>query len=204
MNLVTDQKFGDIELYLEFMLAKGSNSGVYLHGLYEVQIFDSYGSTEPMTSSDGGGIYHRWIDNHGVGGSAPSRNASRRPGEWQSYHIWFRAPRFDGVRQEDGKREVHPRGLQRALRAEQCGGRTVPRARPWTSPKRPRIPSCCRAITVRSLSGTSTCARCARLSRGSAAWISQGALRRYWGYDSFRPLQERIVRACSSGTMSRW
>jgi hypothetical protein len=96
VNLVTDGKFGDIELYLEFMLAKGSNSGVYLHGLYEVQIFDSYGSTEPVTSSDGGGIYHRWIDNKGVGGSAPSRNASRRPGEWQSYHIWFRAPRFDG------------------------------------------------------------------------------------------------------------
>jgi hypothetical protein len=41
-NLVTDEKFGDLELYLEFMLAKGSNSGVYLHGLYEVQLFDSY------------------------------------------------------------------------------------------------------------------------------------------------------------------
>jgi hypothetical protein len=96
VNLVSDEKFRDIELYLEFMLAKGSNSGVYLHGLYEVQIFDSYGSTEPMTSSDCGGIYHKWIDNHGVGGSAPSRNACRRPGEWQSYHIWFQAPRFDG------------------------------------------------------------------------------------------------------------
>jgi Domain of Unknown Function (DUF1080) len=96
-NLVTDQKFGDCELYLEFMLAKGSNSGVYLHGLYEVQIFDSFGSTERVTSSDAGGIYHRWIDNKGVGGSAPSRNASRRPGEWQSYHIWFQAPRFDSA-----------------------------------------------------------------------------------------------------------
>jgi hypothetical protein len=94
-NLVTDDKFGDVELYLEFMVAKGSNSGVYMHGLYEVQIFDSFGSTEPMTSSDAGGIYHRWIDNKGVGGSAPSRNAARRPGEWQSYQIWFRAPRFD-------------------------------------------------------------------------------------------------------------
>jgi hypothetical protein len=94
-NLVTDEKFGDVELYLEFMVAKGSNSGVYMHGLYEVQIFDSFGSTEPMTSSDAGGIYHRWIDNKGVGGSAPSRNSARRPGEWQSYQIWFRAPRFD-------------------------------------------------------------------------------------------------------------
>ena len=69
-----------VELYVEFMLAKGSNSGVYLHGLYEVQVFDSYASTEPMTSSDCGGIYHRWINEQGVGGSAPSRNASRRPG----------------------------------------------------------------------------------------------------------------------------
>lgn len=97
VNLVTDQKFGDIELYLEFMISKGSNSGVYLQGLYEVQVFDSWGSTEPMTTSDGGAIYHRWIDNRGIGGSAPSRNASRRPGEWQSYHIWFRAPRFDSA-----------------------------------------------------------------------------------------------------------
>jgi hypothetical protein len=51
-NLVTDEKFGDAELYLEFMISKGSNSGVYLHGLYEIQVFDSWGSTEPMTSSD--------------------------------------------------------------------------------------------------------------------------------------------------------
>ncbi|MCW5979491.1 MAG: DUF1080 domain-containing protein [Bryobacteraceae bacterium] len=94
-NLVTADKFGDVELYLKFMLAKGSNSGVYLQGLYEIQVFDSYGSTEPVTSSDCGGVYHRWIDNRGVGGSAPSRNASRRPGEWQSFQIWFRAPRFD-------------------------------------------------------------------------------------------------------------
>jgi hypothetical protein len=97
VNLATEEKFGDAELYLEFLLAKGSNSGVYLHGLYEVQVFDSYGSTEPVTSSDAGGIYHRWIDNHGVGGSAPSRNVSRPPGQWQSYHIWFQAPRFDGA-----------------------------------------------------------------------------------------------------------
>jgi hypothetical protein len=104
-NLVSEQKFGDIELYVEFMLAKGSNSGVYLHGLYEVQVFDSFGSSMPMTSSDGGGIYHRWIDNKGVGGSAPALNASRRPGEWQSYQIWFRAPRFDasGKKTENAK-----------------------------------------------------------------------------------------------------
>jgi hypothetical protein len=94
-NLVTDEKHGDIELYLEFMLAKGSNSGVYLQGLYEVQIFDSYGSEFAMKTSDGGAIYHRWINNQGVGGSAPMVNASRPAGQWQSYQIWFQAPRFD-------------------------------------------------------------------------------------------------------------
>jgi hypothetical protein len=90
------------------MVSKGSNSGVYLHGLYEVQVFDSYGSTEKMTSSDSGGIYHRWIDNKGVGGSAPSRNASRRPGEWQSFQIWFRAPRFDAA----GKKTANARFIR--------------------------------------------------------------------------------------------
>ena len=96
-NICTQESFGDVELYLEFMLAKGSNSGVYLQSLYEIQIFDSWGSPEAMTTSDGGAIYHRWIDEHGVGGSAPLVNASRRPGEWQSYQAWFRAPRFDGA-----------------------------------------------------------------------------------------------------------
>ena len=114
-NLVTQAKHGDVELYLEFLLAKGSNSGVYLHGLYEIQIFDSYGSSEPMKSSDGGGIYHRWIDNKGVGGSAPSRNASRRPGEWQSYQAWFRAPRFDA-----NGRKTEPAKFLRVLHNGLC------------------------------------------------------------------------------------
>jgi len=107
VNLVTEQRFGDVELYLEFMVPKGSNSGVYLQGLYEIQVFDSYGSSEPMKTSDCGAIYHRWINNQGVGGSAPSRNASRRPGEWQSFQIWFRAPRFDsGGRKTENARFI--------------------------------------------------------------------------------------------------
>ena len=108
VNLVTDEKHGDVELYLEWMVSKGSNSGVYLHGLYEVQVFDSYGSTEPATSSDAGGIYHRWIDNKGVGGSAPRVSVSRPPGHWQSYQIWFRAPRFDA----SGKKTENARFLR--------------------------------------------------------------------------------------------
>jgi hypothetical protein len=93
-NLVSTRKFGDVELYLEFLIPAKSNSGVYLQGLYEVQVFDSYGAAHPK-SSDCGGIYQRWIDNKGVGGSAPLVNASRAPGQWQSFHIWFQAPRFD-------------------------------------------------------------------------------------------------------------
>jgi hypothetical protein len=93
-NLVSDQKHGDVELYVEFMVPQGSNSGVYLQGLYEIQVFDSYGKATP-TTSDGGAIYHRWINEKPVGGSAPKTNAQLPPGQWQSYHAWFRAPRFD-------------------------------------------------------------------------------------------------------------
>ena len=92
-NLVSDEKFGSFELYLEFLLAKGSNSGVYLHGLYEVQIFDSFGYAGPLTVGDCGGIY----ESEKGGGSAPVLNASRAPGEWQSLRIWFAAPRFDAA-----------------------------------------------------------------------------------------------------------
>jgi hypothetical protein len=102
-NLVGDRKLGDIELYLEFMVSKDSNSGVYLHGLYEVQILDSYGKSGPLKYSDGGGIYEQ-VDknNKGFGGTPPRVNATRPPGQWQSYHIWFRAPRFDHARRKTG------------------------------------------------------------------------------------------------------
>ncbi len=107
-NLVADRKFGDVELYLEFMVSSDSNSGVYLHGLYEVQIFDSYGKSGALKYSDGGGIYEQ-VDknNKGFGGTPPRVNACKRPGEWQSYHIWFRAPRFDaaGKKTSDAKFE---------------------------------------------------------------------------------------------------
>ena len=105
-NLATTERFGDVELYLEFLVPKGSNSGVYLQGLYEVQVFDSYGKASVETT-DGGAIYHRWIENKPVGGSPPKVNASRPPGQWQSYHVWFRAPRFDasGKKTQDARFE---------------------------------------------------------------------------------------------------
>lgn len=108
VNLVTDDKFGDFELYLEFMLAKGSNSGVYLHGLYEIQVFDSYGFTGPLTVGDCGGIYEL---TDGGGGSPPAENACKPPGEWQSLHVWFQAPRFDAA----GKVAARPKVLRALL-----------------------------------------------------------------------------------------
>lgn len=95
-NIYTKRKFGDVELYAEFLIPAKSNSGVYLHGLYEVQVFDSYGVAHPKYS-DCGGIYERWINEKGVGGWPPMVNASRPPGEWQSFHIWFQGPRFDAT-----------------------------------------------------------------------------------------------------------
>jgi hypothetical protein len=106
-NIVTAEKFGDVELYLEFLIPAKSNSGVYLEGLYEVQVFDSFGVEHPK-SSDCGGIYERWINEKGVGGTPPRVNASRRPGEWQSYQVWFQTPRFDA----SGKKTANAKFLR--------------------------------------------------------------------------------------------
>lgn len=84
----------DVELHIEFMVPRGSNSGVYLQSRYEVQIFDSW-QVDPPTFSDCGGIYQRWKDGKGFEGHAPLKNVSRPPGDWQSFDILFRAPRFD-------------------------------------------------------------------------------------------------------------
>jgi Domain of Unknown Function (DUF1080) len=103
-NLVTDATFGSFQLYLEFMLAKASNSGVYLHGLYEIQIFDSYGFNGALTPGDCGGVYER----EQGGGSPPTKNACRPPGEWQSLRVWFQAAKFDAA----GKMTARPRVLR--------------------------------------------------------------------------------------------
>ncbi len=93
-DLATKQKFGDMQLHVEWA-APGKvesksqgrgNSGVLLMGLYEVQVLDSYNNP---TYADGqaGAIYGQW---------APLVNATRPPGEWQTYDIVFEAPRFEG------------------------------------------------------------------------------------------------------------
>lgn len=94
-SLVTKQSFGDCQLHIEWMAptpprGRGQgrgNSGVYLMGRYEVQILDSY---QNPTYADGmaGAIYGQY---------PPLVNAALPPGQWQTYDIVFRRPRFDST-----------------------------------------------------------------------------------------------------------
>ncbi|MCW9706505.1 DUF1080 domain-containing protein [Aliifodinibius sp. 1BSP15-2V2] len=98
-HLFTQFEHGDLELELDFLMPKGSNSGIYLMGRYEVQLFDSWGVEEPAFS-DVGGIYQRWDESKADGekgfeGSAPRLNAGRAPGLWQHLKIIFKAPEFN-------------------------------------------------------------------------------------------------------------
>ena len=92
-NIITRQPFGDMQLHVEFAEPSPpagqdqdrGNSGVILMGLYEIQVLDSYRSP---TYPDGqaGAVYGQY---------PPLVNASRPPGQWQTYDILFHAPRFD-------------------------------------------------------------------------------------------------------------
>ena len=84
-DIYSKDKYGDMRLEIEVMVPKGSNSGIYVMGEYEVQVFDSFGKKD-MTPGDMGAIYSAAV---------PKVNASKAPGEWQKYVIEFRAPKFD-------------------------------------------------------------------------------------------------------------
>jgi hypothetical protein len=75
-NIRTEREFEDFNLTLEFRVPKGGNSGVYLRGIYEVQVADSFGHKP---------------DSHGVGGIysriTPTENPAKAPGEWQTFDI---------------------------------------------------------------------------------------------------------------------
>lgn len=92
-DLQTRDSFGDVELHVEWATPdppKGAgqdrgNSGVYLMSKYEVQVLDSY-QNETYADGQAGALYGQF---------PPLVNASRPPGEWQSYDIVFRGPRFN-------------------------------------------------------------------------------------------------------------
>ena len=75
-NIITDQKFNDFKLHIEFRYPEGSNSGVYLRGRYEIQVEDNRGQ-EP-SSTFFGGVY---------GFITPNEMAAKAPGEWQTYDV---------------------------------------------------------------------------------------------------------------------
>jgi hypothetical protein len=95
-DLSSVETFGDVQLHVEWATpaeVRGSsqnrgNSGIFLQGLYEVQVLDSVNNP---TYADGqaGALYGQW---------PPLVNPARGPGEWQSYDIVFEAPRFAGER----------------------------------------------------------------------------------------------------------
>jgi len=87
-HVLTKQVFRDADIHAEFMTspaAKG-NSGLYLHGHYEMQIYDSFG-VQPPTEQDEGSLYRF---------NRPMVNASLPTGQWQVYDVRFIAPRRDG------------------------------------------------------------------------------------------------------------
>jgi hypothetical protein len=101
-SMVTKDNYSDFRLHVEFNIpssgpgasgqARG-NSGIYIQKRYEIQILDSYGLTP--TDGDCGAIYKT---------KAPDKNVCREPGEWQTYDIFFRAPRWSGETKTENAR----------------------------------------------------------------------------------------------------
>jgi len=87
-DLISDAKYGDCTVEVEFLIPKGSNSGVYMMGEYEVQIYDTFEKKgKDAKPGDMGGIYTF---------AAPKVFADKGPGVWQQFVIDFQAPKFEG------------------------------------------------------------------------------------------------------------
>jgi hypothetical protein len=108
----TKEQFGDVQLHLEWatpnppqgVAQDRGNSGVMLMGRYELQVLDSYQRTDTYADGQAGAIYGQY---------PPLANASRAPGEWQSYDVVFRAPRYgpDGTLTEAPRITVIHNGI---------------------------------------------------------------------------------------------
>jgi len=105
-NPYTKQKFQDYRLEVDVMLALGSNSGIFVHGDYEVQVLDQL----PLDPEKPGDMDHGAIARK----AAPKVLSQKQPGEWQTYVIEFRAPRFDA----DGKKTENARFLNVTLNGQ--------------------------------------------------------------------------------------
>ncbi len=156
-SIRTADTFGDFQLHVEFNVPylpdqKGQgrgNSGVYLQGIYELQVLDSYGLTPK--NNDCGAIYQQIV---------PSVNACKPPLQWQTYDITFHAAQLDGdkvdpegppdrgpERPDDHRRQgdsPHPRRRRRHQggrpRADHAPGPRQPRPVPQPLAQAPRPP----------------------------------------------------------------
>ncbi|MBX3408946.1 MAG: DUF1080 domain-containing protein [Phycisphaeraceae bacterium] len=91
-DLTSRTHFADFRLHVEWYCPPGgegqlaANSGVFLHGLYELQVLGTLPGSTPLKADQAGAIYNL---------KPADLNASTGPGTWQAYDIWFRAPRFE-------------------------------------------------------------------------------------------------------------
>lgn len=102
-DITSKKEFGDCFVHVEFNCPTGhGNAGVGLMGRYEVQIYNTFG--EALTNQNGGAFYSQ---------KAGKYNAAKKAGEWQSYDILFRAPRFgpDGKVTEPARASVFWNGV---------------------------------------------------------------------------------------------
>ena len=125
-HIVSRLHFRDADIHVEFMLPENrvGNSGIYIHGNYELQIINSFTKEDAaLTQDDAGAIY---------GFFKPLAQACRKPGEWQVYDIRYRAPRRDdngaiveegcitaflnGVKVQDNARFAEPRSVYHPYR----------------------------------------------------------------------------------------
>ncbi|HSV74756.1 MAG TPA: DUF1080 domain-containing protein [Chthonomonadales bacterium] len=112
-DLVTERTFGDFDLHVEFNVPRGSNSGVYLQGRYEVQITDAY--RQPLSSY-----------NSGIYSTIPAtENVGKPADDWQAYRISFRQARrgADGTVTEKARVTVYWNGI-RVIDRREIGGVT--------------------------------------------------------------------------------
>lgn len=121
-DLQTKQSFGSCQLHIEWKspaVVAGSsqsrgNSGIFFMGQYELQVLDSY-DNPTYVNGQAGSIYKQHI---------PLVNASRKPGEWQSYDVVFTAPQFyaDGTIQTPARITVFHNGVLVQNNVEIKGG----------------------------------------------------------------------------------
>ena len=110
-DITSRREFGDHFLHVEFRTPeKGQgNAGIGLLGRYEVQIYNTFGRN--LERTNGAAFYNQ---------TPAARNASKKPGEWQTYDIFFRAPRFDasGKAVENARATVFWNGILAQNNAE--------------------------------------------------------------------------------------